>query len=396
MPRLLYATPTGKHPTVGYVISQRAVEMACRSFGVRHPRDFQFAMGPVQMARSEIAKQTLAGHCHVNHECKSDRAGCVIDRYDFVLMHDDDLAIYPQGHANPIDEFLAIFEADPTVGVVGALYLREKPLLVNLTVPHPRHPDELCHVIHGIPAKPFEAGGIATGFMMIRREVLEALGEILDAAGGGSMFQFGTYTTEWGTRYEVGEDYDFCKRVRALGWKVIADPRWKTTHIKDRGALSYDRDAWEAKWNGAGPASACIKELQEACPASYMIGQLPGGFVIIDHTDQRKLDAKAWQERRAKASAAPSAPVVVAAPRAAVAPVLAPAAAPRALPNGRTLTEMALRYAQSQGTRQHRDLLPRSPGRVLHRHHLQRRRRRSGVRCGVFGGRDRHDTFHGD
>ena len=195
-PRLLYATPTGNHPTVGYVISQRAVELACRSFGVRHARDFQFAKGPVQMARSEIARQTISGRCHVEHKCPPDKAGCTVDRYDFVIMHDDDLAVFPQGEFNPLDEWLAIFEADPAVGIIGALYMRTSPLLVNLTVPHPRHPSELCHVIHGIPAQPFEAGAIATGFMMIRREVFEALGEQIDAAGGGPMFRFPVVASE--------------------------------------------------------------------------------------------------------------------------------------------------------------------------------------------------------
>lgn len=301
MARLLYATPTGKHPTVGYVISQRAVEMACRSFGVRHPRDFQFAMGPVQMARSEIARQAITGRCHVAHKCPADSAGCVVDRYDFVVMHDDDLTIYPQGDDNPIDEWHEMFDADPTIGVIGALYMREKPLLVNLTVPHPKYHEELCHVIHGIPEQPFEAGGIATGFMMIRREVLQVLSDTLDAAGGGPMFSFATYLSRWGTRHERGEDYDFCTRVRAAGFKVVADPRWTTTHFKDRGPLVYDHVAWERKWNTAGPASACIKELQEASPASYRVEKLPSGLIILDHTDQRQIDAKAWRARLAMA-----------------------------------------------------------------------------------------------
>lgn len=300
-PRLLYATPTGNHPTVGYVISQRAVEMACRSFGVRHARDFQFAKGPVHMARSEIARQTVRGRCHVDHVCASDKERCQVDPYDFVLMHDDDVTIYPQGGHNPLDEFKAIFDADPKVGVVGALYLRQTPLLVNLTVPHPRHPGELCHVIHGIPELPFEAGGIATGFMMVRREVFEVLGEEIDAAGGGPMFQFGVHESEWGTRHEVGEDYDFCVRVRRAGFKVIADPRWQTTHLKERGALVYEQAAWERKWQTATPASPCLKELRESCLESFRVEKLPSGLIILDHTDQRKLDAKAWRARRVSA-----------------------------------------------------------------------------------------------
>jgi hypothetical protein len=309
MPRLLYATPTGNHPTVGYVISQRAVEMACRSFGVRHARDFQFFKGPVHQARSAIAAQTVKGICHVDHgtkKCETDRARCQVDPYDFVLMHDDDVTIYPQGGHNPLDEFLAIFDADPTVGVVGALYLRQTPLLVNLTTPHPRHPGELCHVIHGIPNQPFEAGGVATGFMMIRREVFEQLGRELDAEGGGPMFRFGVHTSEWGTRHEFGEDYDFCVRARAAGWKVIADPRWITTHVKERGPLVYDRDAWERRWQNVTPASACLRELQEACPETFRVEKLPNGLVILDHTDQRALEAKQWRERVTGQLACPS------------------------------------------------------------------------------------------
>lgn len=304
MPRLLYATPTGQTPKIGFVLSQRALEMDCRGFGQRHARDFQFAMGPVQMARSKIAQQTLDGRCHVDHKCPPGGAGCVVDRYDYVVMHDDDLQLYPQGGHNPLDEWLALFEADPSIGVIGALYMREKPLLVNLTVPHPRHTGELCHVIHGIPSQPFEAGGVATGFMMVRREVFEALSEILDADGGGNMFNFAVRTSEWGTKYGVGEDYDFCMRVRDVGFKVMADPRWITTHMKERGALVYDHDAWEKKWQHATPMSACMKELQEACPPTFRVEKLPSGMIILDHTDQRKLEAKQWRARQTKANGA--------------------------------------------------------------------------------------------
>src|SRR6185295_9343513 len=107
-PRLLYATPTGRHPHPMYVASARRVELTCKSFE-RRIEDFLFAAGPVQMARTTIAEHAIK------------------DGYDYLLMHDDDLIVDAGSDHNPLDVWHELFKSDPTIGVIGAVYLREKP-----------------------------------------------------------------------------------------------------------------------------------------------------------------------------------------------------------------------------------------------------------------------------
>ncbi len=301
MPSLLYATPTGRHPHIAFVQCMRAMELGIRSFGERRAEDFAFMCGPVQMARTAIAQATLAGKCNMSHRHdENDGAGCKIEPYDFVLMHDDDLMVDPISTlGNPIDAWHKLFNEYPDVGVIGAVYLREKPQIPNIVVKHPTNAEEVCHAVAGFPNQPFEVAGIATGFMMVRREVFEALYEIEDAQGAPPMFKFGVRKLESGIAVEDGEDYDFCRRVREAGFRIVADPRFSTVHLKDSGPLRYERDQWEHSWDAEknpGEAEMRAKQLRAHLQPLLKLA-IMNGMVVIDHTEQRAADIAAWQAR---------------------------------------------------------------------------------------------------
>ncbi len=246
-PRLLYASPTGRHPRLGYMTSAMAIRMTQKGFA-HGAEDFLFTTGPVQMARCAIARAALAGG------------------YEYVLMHDDDLIVHHGGGAagNPLDSFLAIMHADPKVGMVGAVYLRESPTIPTVNLWHPDSkgtedmPGEMVNVVCNLPRTPFPVAGVGTGFVLIRTQ---AFRDIDDRTGGMDPFLFWSYRTVYGTPEAMGEDFYFAWRAQQAGWKVIADPTIATVHEKDSGRLEFKQDEWDAaerKHDVGAPAGAQI------------------------------------------------------------------------------------------------------------------------------------------
>ncbi len=292
MDRLLYATPTGRNPQLGYIASVRVVELTCKSFGERKPEDFMMVPMPVQMARTEIASLAM-------------QRG-----YDYVLMHDDDLVLGPSGGdawdtvGNPVDAWHRLMQEDPSIGAMGAVYMRERPRMPNVAVPHPRYPEELCHVVFGFPGEPVDVGAIGTGFMLIRVSALKALQDAEDSEGAPPLFSFPMRKTRWGLINATGEDYDFCRRLRGVGYRVVADPRYRTSHMKDCGPLVYDRAGWERTWTPGTPGfEHTAREMREQVPQAIRMEQV-GGFTVLDHVPQMELHAKAWRARQQTKEAA--------------------------------------------------------------------------------------------
>jgi hypothetical protein len=241
-----------------------------------------FTTGPVQMARSAIVEMAMDGF--------PDRK---IGAYDFVIMHDDDLVIEADKTGvlgNPLDVWHDLFAKHPDVGVIGSVYLRESPQIPTVVMSHPDYPEENCHMVSGFGETPLSVAGIGTGFMMIRVSVLRALCE---REPGYPMFRFPIRPTRWGPVTASGEDYDFCSRVREAGYKVIADPRWRTRHIKDTGNLVFDRTEWEAKWADDAPGiqERCA-ELKARCQPK-MEFRVIRNTLCIDHVPQILSDAAA-------------------------------------------------------------------------------------------------------
>jgi hypothetical protein len=258
---------------------------------------------PVQMARTAIAAQALEGG------------------YDWLVMHDDDLVVAHDGPVNnPIDEWTRLFAQDPTIGVVGAVYLRTSPRAPTVNVYVPDAPDTRAILVGGMPFMPFQVESLGTGFVMVRRQVLQDLYEDWD----GPLFRFPVRTNRWGAVEAIGEDNDFCERVRRHGWKVVADPRIPTCHLKESGNLPFDWMAWEQQGTvtvDAGPgvrATFPCWALDTAAGAGARWVRQEKELACVDVTAAREAEARAWAEKRAAAmqrrERAPTVPLMAPAP----------------------------------------------------------------------------------
>lgn len=84
--------------------------------------------------------------------------------------------------------------------------------------------------IEDLPDEPFEVDYAGTGFMLIRRHVLEELGPTLPRikTERGEMPRWWSFDVVDGV--ELPEDYSFCEKVRGLGYKVMMDPSVRLKH----------------------------------------------------------------------------------------------------------------------------------------------------------------------
>jgi len=92
--------------------------------------------------------------------------------------------------------------------------------------------------------KPFEVDGIGTGFLLIKRAVLEQFTRPV-TSDLGTPFGFG-YSPNG---VEEGEDLAFCRRAKSLGYKIWADPTIPLGHV---GKIAYKRENFvtEMKFQG--------------------------------------------------------------------------------------------------------------------------------------------------
>lgn len=81
------------------------------------------------------------------------------------------------------------------------------------------------------PAEPFEVDYAGTGFMLIRRGVVEALAELAAKYEGPKGIVPLLYDTPIHNGIFESEDYNFCRKAREAGFKIISDPSIKLGHI---------------------------------------------------------------------------------------------------------------------------------------------------------------------
>lgn len=290
--RVLYAVPSGGHPHPSFVVSAHATisgSQRCRDTAA-----YGFITGqPVQMARTQAAMKCLS-----------------LD-YDWLVMHDDDLELVVDGVAgNPLDAFLAVAECDPTIGIVGAVYLREKPLCPPINCYSRDGGDVRAMLVGGMPHAPFLVESVATGFVLIRAALLRQLYE----QGDGPLFRFPVRRNRWGMIEELGEDVDFSQRAWSLGWKVVADPRIPTIHYKASGPLRFEWNKWEAQDQVSIDVGPGMKVAKLPCWAldtekpphhpDQWVQQLKT-LMAVDVTPARITEADAWKRRFAREPQAP-------------------------------------------------------------------------------------------
>jgi hypothetical protein len=80
------------------------------------------------------------------------------------------------------------------------------------------------------PKEPFEVEFAGTGFMMIRRNVIETLTEKSESYEGPNGRVPALYMTPIHNDGFESEDYHFCRRAREEGFKIIGDPSIKLKH----------------------------------------------------------------------------------------------------------------------------------------------------------------------
>ena len=86
------------------------------------------------------------------------------------------------------------------------------------------------------PNEPFEVDYAGTGFMMIRRNVIETLAATSESYEGPNGRVPALYMTPVHNDGFESEDYHFCRKAREAGFKVMADPSIRLGHW---GQFSY-------------------------------------------------------------------------------------------------------------------------------------------------------------
>ncbi len=166
---------------------------------------------------------------------------------DFILFLDDDQtteANPKMGNVAPVAGLLEVMEAQPRCGFVGAVYLKQTPLVPTVCTWHPSKMSSngraTAVIVQGIPAKPFQVATVGAGFSLLR---VAAAVELLEREKI-PLWRTPLVATEGAGQWQLNEDVDLCMRLQP-SWEVWADPRPITTHWKDSGPLVYQHDAWE-------------------------------------------------------------------------------------------------------------------------------------------------------
>jgi hypothetical protein len=79
--------------------------------------------------------------------------------------------------------------------------------------------------------EPIEVDYAGTGFMLIKREVIEALAKTSESYEGPICRVPALYMTPIHADGFESEDYHFCRRAREAGFKVMMDPSVRLGHI---------------------------------------------------------------------------------------------------------------------------------------------------------------------
>ena len=150
--------------------------------------------------------------CYV-HDARNKSVDTAISNGATHLMFiDSDMQFPPDG----INRLMA-----HDLDVVAGLYFRRQP--PHLPTIHQKEGDKLMIPKTFPKDKPFEVYALATGFMLIKVEVLKNIKP--------PWFFFGDFHG-----HAMGEDVYFCNKVRQKGYKIWCDPTIELGHV---GMYSY-------------------------------------------------------------------------------------------------------------------------------------------------------------
>ena len=213
---VMIATPVARDPTIQYTVSMLKTANLLTNYGIRHCAEFIVGSSNLPRARNGLAAKFLASD------------------YDVLLMIDDDMG----WDAGSVIRLLA--SEQTFIAAAG----RKKSRLPN------SDPSVWCaQFIPDAPIRLDEMGAIEVArvggaFVALDRSVLTKLAaahpdwkreghEDMNAAQRACYHQFFQFTTD---DAEIGEDYLFCDRWRAIGGEVWVDP---SIELKHAGASEY-------------------------------------------------------------------------------------------------------------------------------------------------------------
>ncbi len=151
---------------------------------------------------------------------------------DVLVMCDDDMILPPDAIVSLID----VLAADPRCGVAGALYYSRdgfRPMVVDAWDPQ----DTTTASIPAFAREPVAVGGIGFGCVVIRMDAVRELPPLY--------FPAHVYVEPQAARVRVcDEDYLFCHRLAAHGWRTMLHPAVRCGHF-DRSTGKVMPETWE-------------------------------------------------------------------------------------------------------------------------------------------------------
>jgi hypothetical protein len=232
-PKIFIATPMYGGMCAGYY-TQSIIQLltTCQANGVDAEFSFMFNESLITRARNSLANTFLKTDCSHLMFIDSDIKFRAADVIHMIRANKDVLCgIYPKKEINWYSVKAAMDRGVP----FDQLKSHTGSFVVNLV----NYVGEVTVPI-GEPVEIFNGG---TGFMLIKREVFEKLGEVVPSYSndvvdlGGKMAQsepikeFFTTSIEPGTNRLLSEDYHFCRIWRESGGQVFAAPWCQLAHI---------------------------------------------------------------------------------------------------------------------------------------------------------------------
>lgn len=166
--------------------------------GLEHDWDIGWNESLVTRARNEMAKKFLDS------------------KFERLFWLDADIEFTP-------DDIADVYNLDADIGI--AFYSMKRP-----DKPLSAWKDGRLVNIDDCPKEPFEVEFAGTGFMCIKRNVLEKLAETSESYIGPLGRTPALFMTPIHNDGFESEDYNFCRRAREIGFKVIGNPAIRLGH----------------------------------------------------------------------------------------------------------------------------------------------------------------------
>ncbi len=199
----------------------------------QHVRDLTFEVivvdnaskdDSVQMVRSKYPEVLLIANEANNGFCRGNNQGLEVARGEFVVLLNPDTEVYP----GAMETLVAFLRDHPDVGVVGPMLLSPEGLHMPNGTRFPTLRRELMGVfgLHRFNQRAYDLEGYG-------REDFSQIAEV-DVVCGACLMTRQSIVRQIGGLDEqlfmYFEEVDFCRRVKAAGWKVFYVPEARVYH----------------------------------------------------------------------------------------------------------------------------------------------------------------------